>query len=195
MSTNQYVPILFYSERCANSKEVIGTIQALNKASLFRFVNVDTTPRQYLPPEVRAVPTLIFPDTKQVLSGKNNIFAHLSKPVQSRRDVPSARAPPTAPAEPLFWSFTDSSMSTGYSSFDGQTKTSEDQLRYSFLDGEIRTTGQEPPGGGGGTGGIDGPRTESSFDGSKSGRNDDVMNRLESMQSSRESEYAGVNPR
>jgi len=194
MSTNQYVPILFYSERCANSKEVIGTIQALNKASLFRFVNVDTTPRQYLPPEVRAVPTMIFPDTKQVLSGKNNIFAHLSKPVQSRRDVPTPRAAPTAPAEPLFWSFTESGMSTGYSSFDGQTKVAEDQLRYSYLDGEIRTTGQEPPGAGVG-GGIDGPRTESSFDGSKSGRNDDVMNRLETMQSSRESEYAGVSPR
>ena len=75
MSTNPYMPILFYSERCPNSKEVIGTIQALNKASLFRFVSVDTTPRHLLPTDLRSVPTVIFPDSKQVLIGKSNIFA------------------------------------------------------------------------------------------------------------------------
>jgi hypothetical protein len=132
MSTNPYTPILFYSERCPNSKEVIGTIQALNKASLFRFVSVDTTPRHLMPPELKSVPTVIFPDSKQVLVGKANIFAHLSKPVQSRREVPTARAEPAKPAEPLFWSSNESTMSSGYSSFDGTTKTPEDQLRDQF---------------------------------------------------------------
>lgn len=190
MSTNPYTPILFYSERCPNSKEVIGTIQALNKASLFRFVSVDTTPRHLMPPELKSVPTVIFPDSKQVLVGKANIFAHLSKPVQSRREVPTARAEPAKPAEPLFWSFNESTMSSGYSSFDGTTKTPEDQLRFSYLDGELKTTGQDLTGGGAG-GGAGGGGAEP--DGaSKTGRNNDVMSRLESLQSTRDSEYATV---
>ena len=183
MSTNQYAPVLYYSSRCDNCKEVIGTIQALNKASLFRFVDYDTTPKQFWPKEITSVPTMVFPDTKQMVVGKTNIFAHLSKPVQSRREIPTARAAPTQPAEPLFWSFNESSISSGYSSFDGKTKTSDDQLRFSYLDGEIRTTGQEA------VPGLDGPTTESSFDGSKTGRNDDVMSRLERLQTVREGEY------
>jgi len=185
MSTNPYTPILFYSERCPNSKEVIGTIQALNKASLFRFVSVDTTPRHLLPTDLKSVPTVVFPDSKQILVGKANIFAHLSKPVQSRREVPTPRAEPAKPAEPVFWSFNESTMSSGYSSFDGTTKTPEDQLRFSYLEGELKTTGQEVGGGGGGAGGEpDGA--------SKTGRNNDVMSRLESLQSTRDSEYATV---
>ena len=191
MSTNQHLPILFYSERCANSKEVIGTIQALNKASLFRFVNVDTTPRHLFPAELKAVPTVIFPDTKQVLAGKAAIFAQLSKPVQSRREIPTARAEPAKPAEPLFWSFNESTMSSGYSSFDGTTRTPEDQLRYSYLDGELRTTGQDmpPPMSGGGSNGTSDPAGGAP---SKTGRNDDVLSRLETLQSGRDSEYAPI---
>jgi hypothetical protein len=187
MSTNPYTPILFYSERCPNSKEVIGTIQALNKASLFRFVSVDTTPRHLLPPDLKSVPTVIFPDSKQVLIGKANIFAHLSKPVQSRREVPTPRAEPAKPAEPLFWSFNESTMSSGYSSFDGTTKTPEDQLRFSYLDGELKTTGQDFSGGGGA--GIGAAEPDGA---SKTGRNNDVMARLESLQGTRDSEYASV---
>jgi hypothetical protein len=182
MSTNQFLPILFFSERCANSKEVIGTIQALNKASLFRFVSVDTTPRHLFPPELKAVPTMIFPDTKQVLAGKGAIFAHLSKPVQARREIPTPRAEPAKPAEPLFWSFNESTMSSGYSSFDGTTKTPEDQLRFSYLDGELRTTGQD----------VLPPSASDDGGGSKTGRNNDVMSRLETLQSTRDGEYASV---
>jgi hypothetical protein len=183
MSTNQYLPVLFFSERCANSKEVLGTIQALNKASLFRFVSVDTTPRHLFPPELKAVPTMIFPDTKQVLAGKTAIFAHLAKPVQARRDVPTPRVESTKPAEPMFWSFNESTMSSGYSSFDGTTKTPEDQLRFSYLDGELRTTGQDvlSPSAAGDDGGS-----------SKTGRNNDVLSRLETLQSTRDGEYASV---
>lgn len=181
MSTNQYLPILFFSERCATSKEVIETIQALNKASLFRFVNIDTTPRHLFPPELKAVPTMIFPDTKQVLAGKAAIFAQLSKPVQSRREVPTPRAEPAKPAEPLFWSFNESTMSSGYSSFDGTTKTAEDQLRFSYLDGEMRTSGQD----------VVNPTGDDSG-ASKTGRNNDVLSRLESLQSTRDTEYSPV---
>jgi hypothetical protein len=125
MSANPNVPVLFYSERCANSKEVVQTIQALNKASLFRFVCIDTTPRNYIPPEVKAVPTVINPQTKEVITGKAAIFARISKPVESRREVPQARA--ALPTQPSEWSFNDvQSMSS----------------TYSFLDG-IKTSGQD----------------------------------------------------
>jgi len=179
MSTNAYVPVLFYSDKCANSKEVVGTIQALNKASLFRFVDVLTTPRQFLPPDLKSVPSLLFPQTKQMVVGKANIFAHLSKPVESRREIPSARAPATQPAEPMFWSFNESALTTGYSSFDGQTKLPDDQLRYSYLDGEIRTSGQD----------VQIPQTTDGEGGSKTGRNNDVTSRMESMQAVREAEF------
>lgn len=179
MSTNAYVPVLFYSDKCPNCKEVVGTIQALNKASLFRFVDVLTTPRQFLPPDLKNVPTLLFPQTKQLVVGKANIFAHLSKPVESRREIPTPRAPPTQPAEPMFWSFSESGMSSGFSSFDGQTKVAEDQLRYSFLDGEIKTSGQE----------VINPTTTDGEGGSKTGRNNDVTSRMESMQAMREAEF------
>lgn len=179
MSTNAYVPVLFYSDKCHNCKEVVGTIQALNKASLFRFVDVLTTPRQFLPPDLKNVPTLLFPQTKQLVVGKANIFAHLSKPVESRREIPTPRAPPTQPAEPMFWSFSESGMSSGFSSFDGQTKVAEDQLRYSFLDGEIKTSGQE----------VINPTTTDGEGGSKTGRNNDVTSRMESMQAMREAEF------
>lgn len=143
MSANPNVPVLFYSERCANSKEVIQTIQALNKASLFRFVCVDTTPRQYIPPEIKSVPTVINPQTKELVVGKNAIFAKLSKPVDSRREIPQARAAPTGPKDPEEWSFNEvKSLSSGYSAFDEKSAIPENQYMYSFISG-IRTSGED----------------------------------------------------
>jgi hypothetical protein len=138
MSANPNVPVLFYSERCNNSKEVVQTIQALNKASLFRFVCIDTTPRQYIPQEIKAVPAVMMP-TKEVITGKTAIFARISKPVESRRELPQGRA--AAPAQPQEWSFNEAkSISSGFSSFDGNS-IGDDQLRYTFLEG-ITTSGQ-----------------------------------------------------
>lgn len=144
MSANPHVPVLFYSERCANSKEVVQTIQGLNKASLFRFVCVDTTPRQYIPPEIKSVPTIIVPQTKEVIVGKAAIFARISKPVDSRREIPQARpAAPAGPAQPEEWSFSEvNGLSQGYSAFDDKTRLGEDQYRYSFVQG-IRTSGED----------------------------------------------------
>ena len=144
MSANPNVPVLFYSERCPNSKEVVQTIQALNKASLFRFVCIDTTPRNYIPPEIKSVPTVINPQTKEVIVGKAAIFARISKPVDSRREIPQGRAaPPAASLDPLEWSFNDvRSLSSGYSVFDEETKESDDQLRYTYVQGLV-TSGQD----------------------------------------------------
>jgi hypothetical protein len=74
-------------------------------------------------------------------------------------------------------------MSSGYSSFDGTTKTPEDQLRFSYLDGELKTTGQDFAAAGGAAV-PDGA--------SKTGRNGDILSSLERLQSTRDSEYASV---
>ncbi len=144
MSSNPNVPVLFYSERCPNSKEVVQTIQALNKASLFRFVCIDTTPRHFIPQEIKSVPTVINPQTKEVITGKAAIFARISKPVDSRREVPQGRVQPsTASLDPKEWSFNDvRSLSSGYSVFDTETKEADDQLRYTYVTG-LTTSGQE----------------------------------------------------
>lgn len=156
MSSNPNVPALFYSERCASSREVIQTIQGLNKASLFRFVCIDTTPRQYIPAEIKSVPTIIVPQTREVIVGKAAIFARVSKPVDSRREIPQApRAAPTAPTQPTEWSFNDvRSLSSAYSAFDSNTHLPDDQLRYMFVDG-IQTSGQDTVNPDGGRGGGD----------------------------------------
>lgn len=141
MSANPNVPVLFYSERCANSKEIVQTIQALNKASLFRFVCIDTTPRQYIPQELKSVPTVVMPQTKEMIVGKAAIFARISKPVESRREIPQTRAPVNT--DPTEWSFNDvRSISSGYSAFDEKTNLPEEEARYSFISG-IRTSGQD----------------------------------------------------
>jgi hypothetical protein len=168
MSANPNVPVLFYSERCSNSKEVVQTIQALNKASLFRFVCVDTTPRQYIPQEIKSVPSVINPQTKEVITGKAAIFARISKPVDSRREIPQARAAPS-PDVPQEWSFNEvKGLSTSYSVFD-DSRIPENQYRFSFVEG-IRTSGED----------------SIRADGSMS---DDPSKILEKMQSSRDAEF------
>jgi hypothetical protein len=141
MSANPNVPVLFYSERCPNSKEVVQTIQALNKAALFRFVCIDTTPRQYIPVELKSVPTVIIPQTKEMVVGKAAIFARVSKPVDSRREVPQARA--AGPQVPEEWSFNEvNGISSSYSMFDDKAAQPNNQYRYSLIDG-IQTSGQD----------------------------------------------------
>jgi hypothetical protein len=171
MSANPNVPVLFYSERCANSKEVIQTIQALNKASLFRFVCVDTTPRQYIPVEIKSVPTVINPQTKELVVGKAAIFAKLSKPVDSRREIPQQRTGPvTGSGDPQEWSFNEvKGLSTTFSIFDEKSQIPENQYMYSFING-IRTSGED----------------SISSDGRAS---DEPSKILEKMQASRDAEF------
>lgn len=189
MSANPNVPVLFYSNRCEVSKEIIQTLQGLNKASLYRFVCIDTTPRHLIPAEIRAVPSVYNPQTKEVLSGKNAIFAQVAKPVQGRREVPTERAP-SGPAEPGAWSFSSAATFTdSYTAFDGATRMPDDQLFFSYLGPESAplAPGAAAPGpvrgdvGGGDTSGR-----------SKTGRNDDISARLEQLNSQRAAEFQGV---
>ena len=179
MSANQHTPTLFYSDRDVASKEIVQTLQALNKASLFRFVNIDTTPRQYLPSTLQRIPTLVIPNTKETLVGKTAIFAYISKPVQSRREVPAgAPPPPTQPAEPSTWSFSGSGLSETFSSFDTANHQTDDQLYFSYIQAQQAAAGGAAQAGG-----------QQYEGGSRTGRNDDISARLESYKTTRDAEF------
>jgi hypothetical protein len=178
-------PILFYSSRDGNSKQIIDTLNALNKQGLYRMVEIESVQRSQLPQFLKSVPTLYLPDTKDVYVGKD-IFGYISKPVVARREIPNnAPGKPgqsaTTPSGDLeSWSFsTAGGFSDSYSSWDGKASTT-DQLFYTFLGGEPIAPG--PPE----------PQTKQSYEGDKSGRNEDVATRMKRLQQARDSEFKGV---
>lgn len=186
MSANPYVPVFYYSNRCDVCKEIIQTLQGLNKASLYRFVCIDTTPRSMIPPEIKAVPTVFNPQTKEVITGKNAIFAQVAKPVQSRRELPTEARAPAGPSEPGAWSFmTAAGFSDPYTPFDNGTTMPDDQLYFSYLGNEAINAPQGPMRG-------DLIRAENTSAGSKTGRNDDISSRMEQMAAQRDAEFSAV---
>lgn len=178
-------PILFVSSRCSHSKQIMDTLKALNKDGLCRLFYIDGKQRHELPAFLKSVPTLYIPDSKDVYIGKD-IFSYISKPVQSRREVPvstpAQQSAPQAPKDYQAWSFAGTgSLTESYSSWDTPSKfTTDDQLQYSFLSGF--NTGPAPQE----------PQTKQSFEGQKQGRNDDISSRLEQYKKVRESEFKGV---
>ena len=188
MSTNPYAPVFFYSQKVEDCKELIGILQTLNKATLFRFVCIDNTPRHLIPPEVKAVPCILNPQNKEVITGKNAIMTLISKPVQGRRDVPVQKTAPPPATEPGAWSFgTAASFTDPYTTIDGATTMPDDQLYFSYLGAAVAglaggDAGPVRPSQGGEDGGSR----------SKTGRNDDVSSRLEEYNNTRNSEFAGV---
>jgi hypothetical protein len=178
-------PILFYSNRDGNSKQIIDTLTALNKQNLCRLVEIESVHRSQLPAFLKSVPTLYLPDTKDVYVGKD-IFGYISKPVAARREVPNnAPGKPGAPAtaatgELESWSFsTAGGFSDSYSSWDGKASTG-DQLFYTYLGGEPVAPGPAEP------------QTKQSYEGDKGGRNEDVGARLKRIQQARDNEFKGV---
>jgi len=180
-------PVLFYSTRCAHSKQIIDTLTALNKQSLCRMISIEGVNRAQLPSFLKSVPTLYLPDTNDIYVGKD-IFAYISKPVAARREIPTnapgasgGSASATAATGDLeSWSFsTAGGFSDAYSSWDGKASTT-DQLFYTFLGGEPVAPG--PPE----------PTTKQSYEGTKDGRNEDVGSRLKRIQQARDAEFKGV---
>jgi hypothetical protein len=186
MATNQ--PILFYSNRCPHSKQILDTLQTLNKQSLCRMFPIDGKQRSELPPFLTKVPTLYVPDTKDVYTGQA-IFGYIAKPVQSRRELPTTASAPSAPSAPPgappgtlgaleSWSFsTAGGFSDSYSSWDGKP-TSTDQLYYTSIGGTPAPGAPEPT-------------TKQSYDGDKQGRNGDLASRMEELKKQRDMEYKG----
>lgn len=187
-------PYLFYSERCPNCKQIIETLKALNKAGLYKFVLVESLPREQIPSFLKKVPTLYNPETKDVVVGKD-IFGYIAKPTNSRKEIPaqpqtsagvsSGGASAAAPGEYSPWGFEGTGrLGESYSLWDAPTQfASQGGSMYTFLDQPIMSQG------GAGMPASSQPNSENT---SKTGGNSDVAARMEAMQKQRESEFAGI---
>jgi hypothetical protein len=183
---NMSQPYLFYSERCPNSKQIIETLKALNKASLFKFVLVENLAREQIPAFLKKVPTLYVPDTKDVIVGKD-IFGFIAKPTASRKELPTSQAAianggsSAAAGEFSPWGFEGGgSLGERYSMWDNPTSfASEGGSMYTFIDGAP-------------TQGAPAPVTQNTLAANKTGSNGDVASRMEAMNKQRESEFGGV---
>lgn len=197
MST-QNQPYLFYSKRCANSAQVIETLKALNKASLYKFIEVETLAREQiarLPFQLAKVPTLFVPTTKEAIVGKD-IYGYIAKPTNSRNEIPAKEGSVgnNAPDRPIGdltpWGFEGTGkLSESYASWNSPSSfMSDGNSMYTFLGGaqQIMTGGADIP--------VErGPDTKNTLDNkSKTGSNDDVKARMEAMQKQREREFSQI---
>lgn len=186
-------PYIFYSDQCANSKQIIETLKALNKTSLYKFVLINrSTPRDQIPAFLKAVPTLFVPTTKEVIVGKD-IYGYIAKPTNARNEKPTKEenvAISGPPGDYSAWGFEGQGrLSESYSSWDapGQFMTQGGSM-YTFLDGSQQQS--QNTGGAGMPSG--GPSTENTIVKNKTGANDDVSKRLEQMASQRKSEFSSI---
>lgn len=179
-------PYLFYSERCPNSKQIIETLKGLNKAGLYKFILVESLPRDQFPSFLKKVPTVYVPETKEVVVGKD-IFGFIAKPTNSRKELPTGPqiaqggSSAAAPGEYSPWGFEGSGrLSESYSSWDNPSQsTSNGGSMWTFLD-YVPT----------GTPAVE-PATENTIK-SKTGGNNDVASRMEAMSLQREKEFGAV---
>lgn len=178
-------PYLFYSDKCPNSKQVIETLKALNKVSLFKFVLVDTMQRTQIPAFLKAVPTLYNPETKEVVVGKE-IYGYIAKPTNARKELPAKSDTSPASAQTVVgdlnaWGFEGTGRLTeSYSSWDTPTSfSSEGGSLYTFLGGGSATGPPEPT-------------SQNTISKEKAGANEDVKSRMKMMEDQRKSEFSGV---
>lgn len=177
-------PYLFVSERCPNSKQIIETLKGLNKTGLYRIVAVESlNPTQLKSmPFLTKVPTLYNPETKDVVVGKD-IFGYISKPTNSRNELPvkSAPAAPAAPPDVMAWGFQGTgALSEAYSDWNSPTSFSSDgNSMYTFLGGTM--AGSSAPA----------PASQNTM-GDKGGMSKDVSARLEALQAQRKNEFGGI---
>jgi hypothetical protein len=193
---SQTQPYLFYSERCPNSKQVIETLKALNKSSLYKFILVESIPRNQIPAFLKSVPTLYNSETKDVIVGKD-IYGYIAKPTNARKEIPQKEGAVNASGAPMKdapigdlspWGFEGMGRLTeSYSMWDSPSSfVAGGGSMYTFLDG---SSGPAPSGAG--LPGTNGPDTENTIK-SKTGGNDDVKKRMEEMQKRRETEFSGI---
>jgi hypothetical protein len=191
-------PYLFYSERCPNSKQVIETLKALNKTGLYKFILVETIPRNQIPPFLKSVPTLYNAETKDVVVGKD-IYGYIAKPTNSRKEIPQKEGGVQASGHPMKdapigdlspWGFEGMGRLTeSYSMWDSPTTfASGGGSNYTFLDG---TSFGGATNSGAGVPVGNGPDTQNTIK-SKTGSNDDVKQRMDMIQKQRETEFAPI---
>lgn len=191
MSTNSQ-PYLFYSERCPHSKQIIETLKGLNKAGLYKFILVESLPRNQIPAFLKKVPTIYVPDTKDVIVGQD-IYGFIAKPTNSRKELPTKEPVATGGASQQIigdisaWGFEgQGSLTETYSSWDNPTSFSTPGgSMYTFLDQPIAMVG------GGDLPKSGGTNSENTIK-SKTGSNDDVAARMAAMEEQRKKEFGGV---
>ena len=176
-------PILFYSTRCSHSQQILQTLKAMNKEGLCRMFSIDGKTRQQLPDFLKSVPTLYVPESKDVYIGKD-IYSYIAKPVAARREIPTSTPAqqPQTPKDYQAWSFEGArGLTESFSSFENPSRfTNDDQLNYSYLGAAMNTPAPREP------------ETKQSYDGEKTGRNDDISSRLEQYKKMRDSEFKGI---
>ena len=178
-------PYLFYSERCPNSKQIIETLKGLNKAGLYKFILVESLPRDQIPSFLKKVPTVYVPETKDIIVGKD-IFGYIAKPTNSRKELPTAPqiaqggASAAAPGEYSPWGFEGTGrLSESYSMWDNPTQQpSSGGSMWTFLDYTPSSGAPEP--------------TSENTIKSKTGGNNDIASRMEAMSLQREKEFGGL---
>jgi hypothetical protein len=182
-------PYIFYSERCANSNQVIETLKALNKAGLYKFIKVESLSHDQIPAFLKKVPTLYVPETKEVVVGKD-IFGFIAKPTNARKELPTKQediakggVSAAVPGEYSPWGFEGSGkLGESYSLWNTPTQfASEGGSLYTFLDGSAQMSAAPPT-----------PKTENTIAKNKTGANDDISSRMEQMALQREKEFGGV---
>jgi hypothetical protein len=182
-------PYLFYSERCAHSKQIIETLKGLNKAGLYKFILVESLPRNQIPSFLKKVPTLYIPDTKEVLVGQE-IYGYIAKPTNARKELPtketvaSGGSSQQIPGELSPWGFEGSGgLTETYSSWDNPSSfVTNGGSMYTFLTEPITSQG------GAGLPTTGGTTSENTVK-SKTGGNADVLARMEAMELEREKEF------
>lgn len=193
MTTNQ--PYLFYSERCAHSKQIIETLKALNKAGLYKFVLVESLARNQIPTFLKKVPTLYIPDTKEVIVGQE-IYGYIAKPTNARKELPTKEPVATGGSSQQIigdisaWGFEGTTgLTESYSSWDNPSSfVGAGGSMYTFLGDSVPSQPAPAPAGlpsGGGT------KSENTLK-TKTGSNDDVAARMAEMEEQRKKEFGGV---
>jgi hypothetical protein len=193
MANNQ--PYFFYSNRCANCSQIIETLKGLNKAGLYKFILVESLPRDQIPSFLKKVPTLYIPDTKEVVVGKNEIFGFIAKPTNARKELPTKSGDSQVAqggssqviGDISAWGFEGkNSLTETYSAWDNPNAfTHEGGSMYTYLNEPIANQG----GAGLPTGrGVESENTVKS----KTGSNDDVAARMAAMEEQRKKEFGGV---
>lgn len=188
-------PYFFYSNKCANCSQVIETIKGLNKAGLYKFILVESLPRNQIPSFLTKVPTLYIPETKEVIVGKTEIFAHIAKPTNARKELPNKQAVASGGSSEQImgdisaWGFEGmGSLTESYSSWDNPTSfTGGGGSMYTFLNEPIPASS----GGGAGMPSDGGVSSENTIK-SKSGSNTDVAARMAAMEEQRKKEFGSI---
>jgi hypothetical protein len=188
-------PYFFYSNRCSNCSQVIETLKGLNKAGLYKFILVESLPRDQIPSFLKKVPTLYLPETKEVIVGKAEIFAQIAKPTNARKELPTKQPVATGGASEQImgdisaWGFEGTgSLTEHYSDWNAPSSfTAAGGSMYTFLNEPIASGGQAPAGVPS-SGGVASENTIKS----KTGANDDIAVRMAAMEEQRKKEFGSI---